>query len=92
MSVTSADSKSLNDLNQYFDKHGDRFLEDLKAVLRIPSISTEDRYRDDVRRCAEHIASHLRDLGMNGVEVIASDGHPIVYAEWMGAPGDRATT
>jgi acetylornithine deacetylase/succinyl-diaminopimelate desuccinylase-like protein len=87
MSVTSADSKSLNDLNQYFDKHGDRFLEDLKAVLRIPSISTEDRYRDDVRRCAEHIALHLRDLGMNGVEVIASDGHPIVYAEWMGAPG-----
>jgi acetylornithine deacetylase/succinyl-diaminopimelate desuccinylase-like protein len=77
----------MDELNRYFDQNSDRFLEDLKAVLRIPSVSTELRYKDDVRRCADHIATHLRELGMQKVEVIPTHGHPIVYAEWLGAPG-----
>jgi len=87
MSTTPAASGATNELNRYFDTHADRFLEDLKAALRIPSVSTEERYKDDVRRCADHIAGHLRELGMQKVEVIATEGHPIVYAEWLGAPG-----
>jgi acetylornithine deacetylase/succinyl-diaminopimelate desuccinylase-like protein len=87
MSPTPAASAAMNELNRYFDSHADRFLDDLKAALRIPSVSTEERYGADVRRCADHFAAHLRELGMHGVEVIPTEGHPIVYAEWLGVPG-----
>jgi acetylornithine deacetylase/succinyl-diaminopimelate desuccinylase-like protein len=87
MHATPAETRSMDDINAYFDQHQERFLEDLKAVLRIPSVSTEERYAEDVRRCAEHVAQHLEHLGMHRVEVIPTEGHPIVYAEWLGAPG-----
>ena len=74
-------------LTQYLDQHRERFVDDLKAALRIPSVSTQPEHRDDVRRCAEHIAGHVKSLGMTRVEVVPTDGHPLVYAEWMGAPG-----
>jgi acetylornithine deacetylase/succinyl-diaminopimelate desuccinylase-like protein len=87
MSAKPAASATLERLNRYFDEHADRFLADLDAVLRIPSISTEARHRNDVRRCAEHVRAHLAAIGMERAEVIPTPGHPIVYAEWRGAPG-----
>src|SRR5437867_5340178 len=74
-------------LTQYLEQHRDRFVEDLKAALRIPSISAQPEHKDDVRRCADHFAAELRSLGMTRVEVAPTAGHPIVYAEWLGAPG-----
>ncbi len=86
MSVTPADSK-MNDLDRWFDANSDRLLEDLKAALRIPSVSTEDRYKADVLECAEHIAAHMREIGLEHVEVIRTAGHPIVYGDWLHAQG-----
>ncbi len=74
-------------LTQYLEQHRDRFVEDLKAALRIPSISAQPEHQEDVRRCARHVADHLQSLGMTRVEVAPTAGHPIVYAEWLGAPG-----
>ena len=74
-------------LTQYLESNRDRFLEDLKAILRIPSVSADPAYKADVRRCAEHLAAHLKSIGMTTVEVVETKGHPIVYAEWLGAPG-----
>jgi acetylornithine deacetylase/succinyl-diaminopimelate desuccinylase-like protein len=74
-------------LTQYLESHRDQFLEDLKAILRIPSVSADPAYKADVRRCAEHLANHLRGIGMTTAEVVETKGHPIVYAEWLGAPG-----
>ena len=74
-------------LTQYLDSHRDRFLEDLKAILRIPSVSADPAFKADVRRCAEHLAKHLGAIGMTTAEVVDTKGHPIVYAEWLGAPG-----
>ncbi len=74
-------------LTRYLDENRSRFLEQLQAVLRIPSVSTEPRHRDDVRRCAEHVAEDLRRAGMTRVEVVPTAGHPVVYGEWLGAPG-----
>jgi acetylornithine deacetylase/succinyl-diaminopimelate desuccinylase-like protein len=62
-------------------------LEQLKDFLRIPSISTDPGHNGDVRRCAEFVAAMLRDAGMNSVELIEGEGHPLVYGEWLGAPG-----
>jgi len=64
-----------------------RFLTELKELLRIPSISTLGEHRLDVRRAAEFVANELKRIGMQNVETIATNGHPLVYAEWLNAPG-----
>ena len=74
-------------LTRYLEDHRDVFLENLKAVLRIPSVSAQPAHAADTRSCARHIATHLEAIGMPRVEVVETDGHPIVYAEWLGAPG-----
>ncbi len=77
----------MDSIARYLEEHRDRFLDDLKGALRIPSVSAQPQHRDDVRRCAEHLAQHLRGLGMTRVEVMPTGGHPVVYAEWLRAPG-----
>jgi acetylornithine deacetylase/succinyl-diaminopimelate desuccinylase-like protein len=67
--------------------HRARFLEELKRFLRFPSVSAQSNHAGDVRRCAEWLAGHLKGIGMNGVRLIKTPRHPIIYAEWMGAPG-----
>lgn len=70
-----------------------RFVEELKALLRIPSISTLPEHAGDVRRAAEFIASELRRIGMENVRLIetATKGHPLVYADWLHAAGAAPT-
>lgn len=74
-------------LDAYLEENKPRFLEQLKAALRIPSVSSQSEHKADVRRCAEHIAAHLKKIGMTRAEVMDTPGHPVVYAEWLGAPG-----
>jgi acetylornithine deacetylase/succinyl-diaminopimelate desuccinylase-like protein len=76
-----------NPVLAYIAAHEPRFLDELKAFLRFPSISTESRHVADLWRAAEFIAADLRRMGMRQVEVLPTAGHPAVYAEWLGAPG-----
>ena len=78
---------SLDNALSYVDSERGRFLDELKSFLRIPSVSTEPRYVADVRRSAEFVADDLRRMGMQQVEIWPTAGHPAVYAEWLGAPG-----
>lgn len=71
----------------YYREHQAEFLEGLKAWLRIPSISTAPEHKGDIRRAAEFAARELREAGMERVELIEGEGNPLVYAEWLGAPG-----
>ncbi len=71
----------------YFEQHQADFLEGLKTFLRIPSISTLPEHKLDVRRAAEFAVSELRAAGMTAAGLIEGDGNPLVYAEWLGAPG-----
>ena len=77
----------MDTLTQYLEQNRDRFVEDLKTALRIPSISAQPEHKADMLKCAEHFAAELKKLGMTRVEVVKTAGHPIVYAEWLGAPG-----
>jgi acetylornithine deacetylase/succinyl-diaminopimelate desuccinylase-like protein len=61
-------------------------LEDLKDYLRIPSISTDPEYRDHVLRCADFLVDQMRGAGLTA-ERIETEGYPLVYGEWLGAPG-----
>ncbi len=68
-----------------------RFVEELKALLRIPSISTDPARAPDVRRATGCIADELRRIGMHNVRLIETTspthpaGHPLVYADWLHA-------
>jgi len=72
-------------MNYYQENHA-AFLEGLKTWLRIPSISTLSEHKPDIRRAAEFALNELRAAGLTG-ELIEGDGNPLVYAEWLGAPG-----
>lgn len=76
-----------NQLETYIRDNENRFLEDLKGWLRIPSISTLPEHAGDVRQAAEYAADQLRRIGFEQVQVIPTKGHPLVYGEWLNAPG-----
>src|SRR5512140_2577045 len=71
----------------FVQKNKDRFLEELKEFIRIPSISTLPETKGDVERAAQFVADSLRAVGMENIEVIRTDRHPLVYADWLHAPG-----
>jgi acetylornithine deacetylase/succinyl-diaminopimelate desuccinylase-like protein len=71
----------------YAREHAARFLDELKALLRIPSVSTLPEHDVDVEAAAEWVAANLRRIGMEHVEVIHGEGHPLVYADWLHAAG-----
>src|SRR5690242_10693334 len=75
------------DLADYVDAHRDEFLRRLVELLRIPSVSAQSPHAPDVRRCAEWLAAHMRQLGIGNVQVLETGGHPAVYGEWLQAPG-----
>jgi acetylornithine deacetylase/succinyl-diaminopimelate desuccinylase-like protein len=66
--------------------HRARFESELGDLLRIPSISTLPDHRDDVKRAAHWVAEYLRSMDLP-VELIETVGYPLVYSEWLGAPG-----
>ncbi|HEY7679427.1 MAG TPA: dipeptidase [Terriglobia bacterium] len=74
-------------VDTYIESNQDRLLDELKAFLRIPSVSTLPKHRPDVERACEFVAEKLRAAGMKNVQRIPTEGHPLVYGEWMGAPG-----
>jgi acetylornithine deacetylase/succinyl-diaminopimelate desuccinylase-like protein len=71
----------------FVDSNQERFLEELKNFLRIPSISTLPEHRSDVERAAQFVADALRQAGIENVEIISTSGHPLVYGDWLHAPG-----
>lgn len=66
---------------QYIHDNKQRFLDELFDLLRIPSVSADARYKDDVVRTAESVAQHLRQAGADNVELCPTAGYPIVYGE-----------
>jgi acetylornithine deacetylase/succinyl-diaminopimelate desuccinylase-like protein len=71
----------------YARQNQPRFLDELKSLLRIPSISTLPEHKDDCRKAAHTLAQELARIGMENVRLIETEGHPLVYADWLHAPG-----
>ena len=65
----------------------DRYVDELKRYLSIPSISALPQHKADVRRCAEATADELRRIGLENVRLIETPGNPVVYADWLHAAG-----
>lgn len=71
----------MSTIKEYLDQNKDRFLEELKELLRIPSISADPEYKQDMLKTAEVVKSRLLDAGCDTAEVCETPGHPVVYAE-----------
>jgi acetylornithine deacetylase/succinyl-diaminopimelate desuccinylase-like protein len=71
----------------FIDKSSDRYVEELSEYLAIPSISALPEHVADMRRGADWTAEALRRCGLQHVRVIETEGHPIVYGDWLDAPG-----
>ena len=71
---------------QYSRANAGRFQDELFEMLRIPSLSGDPAHAGDVRRMAEWLADHLRQIGVDNVAIMPTGGHPVVYGEWLGAP------
>jgi acetylornithine deacetylase/succinyl-diaminopimelate desuccinylase-like protein len=71
----------------YATQNHSRFLEELKDLLRIPSVSTLPEHAGDCRRIAEKLVAELSRIGMEHVRLIETAGHPLVYADWLHAAG-----
>ncbi len=78
-------------LTAYLEDNADRQIEELIDWLRIPSVSTQSEHCEDMVRAAHWLANHLEEIGLENVEVKETDGHPLVYGEWLHA-GDGCPT
>jgi len=74
-------------LATYLEEKRDEQLADLREFLRIPSVSTKKEHKADIERAAKWLAKRLRAIGMEKVAIIPTKMHPLVYAEWLKAPG-----
>jgi acetylornithine deacetylase/succinyl-diaminopimelate desuccinylase-like protein len=73
--------------DQFVQDNKQRLLDELKDFLRIPSVSTLPEHKQDVDRAAQFVADGLKQAGLENVEIIPTAKHPLVYADWLHAPG-----
>ena len=71
----------------FINVNRDRYVDELKQYLAIPSISALPQHAGDVRRAAEWTAEELRKVGLQNVRLIETPGNPVVYGDWLGAAG-----
>jgi acetylornithine deacetylase/succinyl-diaminopimelate desuccinylase-like protein len=89
--MTSSNQPASDAARAYSRSSSEKFLQELFAMLRIPSLSGDPAHAGDVRRMAEWLAAHMGELCLQNVQVLETAGHPVVYGEWLGAGPDKPT-
>lgn len=77
----------MDQVAEYINSRKDEYIEELKAFLRIPSISTLQENKKDMGDAAEFVASKLNVAGIENIKIIETGGHPLVYGDWLHASG-----
>jgi len=75
----------------YIASNKDKYVDELKEFLAIPSISTNPDNKKDVDDCAEYVKNQFESIGLENVKVYPTPGHPIVYGDWLHAGNDKPT-
>lgn len=71
----------MNNIQLYINQHKDRFLSELIELLKIPSISADSAYNNDILKAAKAVKTSLQNAGCDTVEICETKGNPIVYGE-----------
>jgi acetylornithine deacetylase/succinyl-diaminopimelate desuccinylase-like protein len=71
----------------YYSENRERYLEELKAFLRIPSISTNAENKPDIAAAAAFTRDRLQEAGLENASLIEGEDNPLVYADWLHAEG-----
>ena len=79
-------AETSGDVLERVEREKERYLGELEEFLRIPSISTDPAYSPDVDRASRWLVERMQQAGLTA-ERIDAGGHPLVYGEWLGAPG-----
>ena len=77
----------MNKVVDFINVNRDRYVDELKQYLAIPSISALPEHAADVKRAADWTADALRGAGLENVRLIDTPGNPVVYGDWLHAPG-----
>ena len=72
---------------EFAERNETRYVDELKKFVEIPSISSSTEHKKDVRCCAEYLESEMERIGFERTELFNTPGHPVVYGEWLNAPG-----
>ena len=67
----------------YIEHNKEKFLNELIEFLKIPSISSQPEHDSDTAEAAAWLVRHFNDIGIENVRIYETEGHPIVYAEWL---------
>jgi acetylornithine deacetylase/succinyl-diaminopimelate desuccinylase-like protein len=70
----------------YCEEHRDRYLDELKRLIAIPSVSADPAHAGDVRRCCERLVARMSEIGLES-RVLETGGNPLAYGSWLQAPG-----
>src|SRR4249919_313464 len=77
----------MNNVIDFINVNRDKYLDELKSLLAIPSVSALPEHAADVRRCAEWCGEEMRRIGLQNVRLMETPGNPVVYGDWLDAPG-----
>ncbi len=80
---------SMESVLPYIRQHREEHLEQLKELLRIPSVSTKPESKPDVERAAKWVADSLSKAGLENVALMSTGGHPVIYGDWLHAKGSK---
>lgn len=74
-------------IKQFLEQERERHLEEIKEFIRIPSVSASSLHKNDMRKAADWLAERLKQAGLEHVQVLETEGNPVVYGDWLHAPG-----
>ena len=66
---------------EYINENKNRFLNELFEFIKIPSVSADMKFKDDVLKAASFLENNLNQIGADNVQIFPTEGHPIVYAD-----------
>ncbi|MCF7809960.1 dipeptidase [bacterium] len=72
---------------EFVRRNRERYIEELSALLAIPSISSDPEHKDDMMKCSEHAVDLLKAAGIENTKIHSTDGHPVVTGDWLHAAG-----
>lgn len=75
----------------YSQVHHQETINNLIALTQVPSISTSPEHHDDMVKTAEMVATFLQDSGCENIKILPTEGHPVVYADWLHAGSSQPT-